>query len=76
MRKGAEARGDEQMKIIWEGNDLSQTHLILGGGVVEEVGKDQMPKGLKCQAVEIEVYHDKLQIPKRAFEQMNDVNPA
>lgn len=26
---------------------------------VEEVGEDQITKGLKCQAMEFEAYHDK-----------------
>lgn len=55
IKKGTEARRGRG-----GGNDLPEPRLVLGdAGVVEEVGKDQITKGLKCQAVESEVYHDK-----------------
>lgn len=45
MSKGPEARRGRV-----GGNDLPEPHLVLGAGLGEEVDKDQITKGLECQA--------------------------
>lgn len=62
MSKGPEAK--RGIKIICRSKDLPRPQFVSGGGVVEEVGKNQVTKGLKCQAVEFEVYHKERGFPK------------